>query len=288
MQWCSFCIILLIVAGVTVWSVVLYQEEPLTGTVSWNEKLDFVVYCEPADRFSYDRIWLGCEDLNLMTIYLLSTNLWYTLSLAVLWKFVEALIYQASTLDYFTGRFAHFYETITGALLGDIVCTGMLGILIGALLARYSGWHGFRRPLSGNVVEWKYLGIGALLVVPYALSYLEADSFNYGFTIAWILEAVLVGFALPYFIVDADGLDSLPGTEFHRLHWWWFAAIIVVGLSNLGYTYLFNGWYQAWASADAFIVVMVIAIAIAGRSEGFHRLRAEMAAGMGPRIAIEE
>jgi hypothetical protein len=283
MQWCAFLVLLAIIAGTTVWSVVLYQNLPLADTVSWNEPLEFTVYCEPVDRFSYDRRWIACEDRNgfpaswvltMMTIYLLSVNLWFTIAAGVTWKFIEALIYQAMDLSAFTGRSARFYEVITGALLGDIITTGLLGILIGILLAEYAKWHGFRRKETSVGVRWKYYGIGALLVAIYALSFLEAGGFNYGFFIAWLIQAVLVVFALPYIILDSDACDSRPGLEYHRLRWWWLVALILMGFSNFGYTYLFNGWYQAWASAYLFIIVMVIAIAIVGRSEAYTRRRA--------------
>jgi hypothetical protein len=282
MQWCAFLVLLAIIAGTTVWSVILYQRLPLADTVRWNEPLEFDVYCEPADRFSYDRRWLGCEDrdgfpaswvLTTMTIYLLSVNLWFTIAAGVTWKFIEALIYQALDLSDFTGNSARFYEVITGALLGDIITTGLLGILIGILLAEYAKWQGFRRKITSNGVRWKYYAIGALLVVIYALSFLSSGGFNYGFLIAWIIQVALVVFALPYIVLDSDAVDSRPGLEYHRLRWWWLAAIVLLGFSNFGYTYLFNGFFQAWASAYAFIVVMVIAIAIAGRSAAYTRQR---------------
>jgi hypothetical protein len=279
MQWYYFWLLLIGNVGVIVWTVIVYQRTTFADGVTASHPCDRAALCAPSNRGNYDTSWLCCEATNGYAVssilsaniaYVLSDDFWFSIGFEFLFQALAAALFMffgsVPLESVGTG-----FSTISGTLVGTVLITEFIGILLGVLLNDLSGWRGFRRPVRTTWVRLKYISISLFLFFLWFLPGLAtASGFNYGEVIAFVVEAAVVGFALPYIIVNSDmsGIEcpSRPGDEYARLRWWWFAEVLFVGLSGTGIRFFFNEFYEAWLFAYIYILVLLVAMVV------YHRL----------------
>jgi hypothetical protein len=276
MQWSgAFWFFLVCNVVVLIWSVVKYEQSRFVEHTSPTKRCDIHRWCRHRDQF--DVSWICCEDsmgwpvshtLAPMTLMLLTNNIWFSLAMDMFWEVIE-------TSEMSLGHGMLFadeddamseLETNAGQLIADVLLCGVPGILLAVLLMHWTGWRGLgRRYRAGHEtgIYWKYVLASALALVIWVFPNLSAPhNFNSGEVIAVALQCVLIIWFWPM-ILRPDDLragDADIHEEYLGVRWWWLAITLLVGAAGPGYIYLYNVFYQVWASTYFFIFLLMFLI----------------------------
>jgi hypothetical protein len=274
-----FWIALAIVLLVTIWSTILYQQSSFASGVTATSPCDKVALCDYFTRVGYDTSWLCCEDafgwpathvLSSMALMLLSNHFWFSFSLVAFWEFIESFALEVGaswfqSISISPQSFNDNLNTDAGREVGRLITLDLLGILLGILLINLTGWTGLnRKPMTSHRVPGKYWFWAIITVAVWLLPFLQDGNFNYGFIIAAVAELLIVIFIWPWVLKKSDVPPDHPDPheEYDRLKWWWFAVIIVVGVTGPGYIFLFNAIYQAWLGAYIMLIILMVMVLI--------------------------
>lgn len=254
-----------------VWSTILYERSDASIGTSPTHKCNFKKVCVPfTKRSMFDSSWICCEDnsgwpvshvIMPFTVMMLTNDFWFSLSVDLLWE-----VFEVQNLSYF-GKFlfttndVNQFETAAGALIGDVVCAGILGILMAVALIQVTGWKGLRRDLKNNYIAAKYLVFGAVLAALWFLPAIMTHRVNIGLILATGITVLLILLVGPFVFASSDVIPGNmdPHKEFMRVRFWWAAAVLIIGASSFGYTYLNNDWYQTWLHTYLVLIVLMVA-----------------------------
>lgn len=236
--------------------------------------------CNFEFRGQHDTSWLRCEDSTYwpaahitqpLGITLLLGGTWVPLAIPFAWESFEALL-----LTFFKS-FVIFptdleqQESAGGALIGDALINGTMGVILGLLLMRLTRFPGIlpfilrnrdygvqvvsRRYVSQKVAR-KYAFMFVLHAVAHVFPGLRTDELAYGGLITYALVPFLVLFVFPRLIDrhDVEGVDM--SRAYARLAPWWAICSLVIGFGASGIHYLGNDWFQVWLSY--YLITMVV------------------------------
>ena len=228
--------------------------------------------CTLDQRTNFDTSWLCCEDATFwpsshiiapMGVMLIVGDPGVASFLVFVWEALEAasLTYINSFVIYPTTL--DQLETTSGSLIGDALINGMFGILLGALIASYSGfpgvwhlivenrddgiqhWTGHRMRSVG--VVWKYFGIFLLhgVIFQYAGRTTSTGALYGGYlSLASLFILLFVLFRSWIRADDAIGVDLRA--SFRRAAPLWMLCALLVGFGSLDIHFLANNYFQTW------------------------------------------
>ena len=265
----------------------------IRGRTTFNES------CLEGQRGAFDTTFLACEDatfwlvVHIVSVYILHFFLGdprLSAALAFGWEAIEgvALIYTGSFIIYKSTP--DQFETAAGALIADALLCGMLGLALGELLRRYSGfpglvplvleqkksgfeeWNGYRMT-SGRAIG-RYLGAVALVGINFLYAGFATDSgILYGAYIALTVLTIELLFIVPLLIRTGDALFVDLGAAYARAKWLLVATILLISMGAIGFEFLANNFFQSWLFYYGAIVLVFAAAIVREQISRFRRQR---------------
>lgn len=258
--------------------------------------------CLEGQRAPFDTTFLACEDgtfwvvVHIISVYVLHFFLGdprLSAALAFGWEAVEAvaLVYTGSFIIY--KDTPDQFETAAGALIADALLCGMLGLLLGELLRRYSGfpglvplvleqkrngfeeWNGYRMAAKGAIGRY----IGAMVLVGINFLYAGFASWDstilYGAYVAVPVLSLELLFIVPLLIRSGDALYVDLGATYARAKWLLVATIVMISMGAIGFEFLANDYFQSWLFYYTAVLLVFGTAILQENISRFRRRRAE-------------
>jgi hypothetical protein len=246
-----------------------YPVNPPVPIFGLTERCNRTEVCAPANRTNYDATFLCCEDetywpashiLAPMWITVNFGNPWFSAFLVGAWEHIEAV---TLTLTRTYGVFPsdpNKLETAAGAMVGDALVNGILGVLLGSLILSYTGYPGILPFLwrEGAIqhwstktvtvgVMWKYFAVLVLTCAPFLFGG-NATSAGVLFGPYITLGVLVVALLLCSFWIIRS--TDVPGYDmrllFRRVALIGFIVTIIISFGAIEINFLANNYFQVW------------------------------------------
>jgi hypothetical protein len=245
-------------------------------------KLDSCAYCNKI-QMSFE--WLCCEDdTGWVSAHILTPFLIYMFWQSPVWSaFIPFLFEPLENLwvmfvnNAASNQFA--LETFFGSAVGDALINGLTGLWLGTLityifdLPMLSSTQYRAHQLNAQKRRWRYvivwgIHIACIFFIPLTN---DGDTIRYGVYINCACQALFFWILYPW-VLYTDRENALVWSEvstdrnspvypkWKRYTFFYSAGAMLIGLelSNGGWQYLANDWFQVWVTAWGCLTVLTI------------------------------
>jgi len=279
-------------------------------------RCDPTVSCNYCQRNALSWDFLCCEDNYGWVAAHAVTPLLVTLYFQdIRWTLIAIIWFEALEQLWFTfvqggATSNRDLETLLGSEVGDALIQGLCGLWLGVLLLyifdlphllstsyrvdKLAHRKYGRNPRCTNTVRWKRYKYMLFAGVHISLIWLlgwhnAAGTINYGLYLNAALQGLIFFVLYPWALYTDRENDLVWNAEFdaspyprHLRHWFFYitgVSIIAIELSNGGWQYMANDWFQVWVTQAVILTGLTIAaIVIAAQRRDRYMISAFSAA----------
>lgn len=275
-----FWLVFFTVLAITIGTIYKYNTIPVGQGTGLYRRCDFTFYNTPppkgqtGPRSDRDQSWLCVEGVHgwpavhsiaPMNVQVYTGDFKLSTLSGFVWEAYEIILQSfIDKLPLVDSSHEDQLESTAGSLIGDATITDMFGVLLGVSINELSGFSGFYSlyPYMRDAkVCAKYTVITIVGVAFSLMSGAHSPNVNYGLMLNALFQCVYILAIVP-FLMDANDIAEEYRHQidfigsYRRAKFMWVGSILLIAISCLGWRFLSNEFYQAWATTLSLIICL--------------------------------